>query len=77
MTITSTEKRSAQRFDHVEEIAPNLAAASPPAGFNPPLATTSVADSARIPVEAEEPEQRGSRTDWMTLFARAKTLGGW
>ena len=76
MTITRTEGRSAQRFDQAEEIAPEVAVAAPPAGLKPPL-PTSVAEPGRISVDAEEPEPMGARTDWMTRFAWAKTVGGW
>jgi len=77
MTITSTEERSAQQFEQAEESAPAVAVAAPPAGLEPPVTTTSVADSGRISAETEEPEPVGAGTDWRTRFAWAKTVGGW
>ncbi|HLL61611.1 MAG TPA: hypothetical protein VK401_01085 [Propionibacteriaceae bacterium] len=77
MTIVSTKERPAQQPNPAEELGPEVAVAAPPAGGEPPLPTTSVADSGRIAVEAEEPEPVGARTEWMTRFAWARTVGGW
>jgi hypothetical protein len=75
MTI-STEERPAA-LEQAERRPPAVGRAAPPTRTDEPPPRPSAVDPRWTWVEVEEVDPPGARTDWMTRFAWAKTVGGW